>query len=82
MGHLAGSCIFIQYFLMGCGGVQGWCLIKCVASTCECNYDSPRSINAKVSGDQRGAVARVTMAKPCRSRRGVLNVRVSRRRTT
>ena len=33
--------------------------------------------NAKVSGVQHGAADRATMAKPCPSRRGVLNVRVS-----
>ena len=37
--------------------------------------------NAKVSGVQHGATDRARMAKPCPSRRGVLNVRVSCRRT-
>ena len=37
--------------------------------------------NAKVSGVQHGAPDRAKMAKPCPSRRGMLNVRVSRRRT-
>ncbi|MCG8072576.1 MAG: hypothetical protein N0C86_11415, partial [Candidatus Thiodiazotropha taylori] len=39
------------------------------------------SHNAKVSGIQHGALARAKMAKPCPSKCGVLNVRVSRRRT-
>ena len=37
--------------------------------------------NAQVSGAQLGALDRAKMAQPCPSKRGVLSVRVSRRRT-
>ena len=41
----------------------------------------PCTPNAKVSGVQHGANARATMAKPCPSRRGVLNVRMRSKAT-